>query len=65
MIMAIPCHLSVLGLEYESAAGLIQAHHARYRLWLPLAGLASLVIGAIGTFVPLRIGIKAFERMEF
>lgn len=32
---------------------------------LVYAAVASLVVGAIATIVPLRIGIRAFERMEF
>jgi ABC-2 type transport system permease protein len=37
---------------------------ARFRFWLAVAMGVSLVIGVIGTVVPLRIGIKAFNRME-
>ncbi len=39
--------------------------HAGFRFWLTVAIVVSLVIGAVGTIVPLRIGIKAFQRMEF
>jgi ABC-2 type transport system permease protein len=63
MTMAIPCHLYFLGLDYEGAG--LTFTRERFHFWLPVAALASLAIGAIGTFVPLRIGIKAFQRMEF
>jgi ABC-2 type transport system permease protein len=33
--------------------------------WLSVAIIATLIIGGIGTIVPLRIGIKAFQRMKF
>lgn len=33
--------------------------------WLIAGSLASLILGAAATFVPLRIGFRAFERMEF
>ena len=36
----------------------------RFRFWLTASILLSLVVGAIGTIVPLRIGIKAFQKME-
>ena len=36
-----------------------------FRFWLTVAIVVSLLIGAVGTIVPLRIGIKAFQRMEF
>jgi ABC-2 type transport system permease protein len=64
MTMAIPCHLYFLGLEYAGVTDLALTQE-RSRFWLTAAALASLAIGAIGTFVPLRIGIKAFQRMEF
>ena len=38
---------------------------SQFRFWLRVAIVASLVVGAVGTVVPLRIGIKAFQRMEF
>jgi ABC-2 type transport system permease protein len=39
--------------------------HAGFRFWLSTAIIVSLIVGAFGTIVPLRIGIKAFQRMEF
>jgi ABC-2 type transport system permease protein len=39
--------------------------HAGFRFWLSAAIIVSLIVGAVGTIVPLRIGIKAFQRMEF
>ena len=38
--------------------------HGGFRFWLGVAIVVSLIIGAVGTIVPLRIGIKAFQRME-
>jgi ABC-2 type transport system permease protein len=62
--MAIPCHLYFLNAEYPGAASLALSHGG-LRAGLSIAVLISLVIGVAGTIVPLRIGIKAFERMEF
>jgi ABC-2 type transport system permease protein len=60
--LAVPCHLYFLGVEYPNAYAL---SHSGFRFWLTVAILSSLVIGTLGTIVPLRIGIKAFQRMEF
>lgn len=35
------------------------------RTWMGLSVVASLVLGAIATIVPLRMGIKAFQTMEY
>ena len=62
--MAIPCHLYFLSVEYPGAITLALSHGG-LRAGLLIAVLISLVISVVGTIVPLRIGIKAFERMEF
>jgi ABC-2 type transport system permease protein len=62
--LAVPCHLYFLGQEHPESTRLALSH-AGFRFWLTLAILASLAIGAIGTILPLRIGIKSFQRMEF
>jgi ABC-2 type transport system permease protein len=62
--MAIPCHLYYLGIEHPGATSLALSHDG-FRFWLTVAVIVSLLIGAVGTIVPLRIGIKAFQRMEF
>lgn len=63
MALAVPCHLYFAGLE-PSDLGTIVLSLDRFRFWLTVAILVSLALGAIGTIVPLRIGIKAFQRME-
>jgi ABC-2 type transport system permease protein len=62
--LAVPCHLYFLGQEHPDSTR-IALSHGGFRFWLTIAILVSLAIGAIGTIVPLRIGIKAFQRMEF
>ncbi len=62
--LAVPCHLYFLGQEHADSTRLALSH-VGFRFWLIVAILGSLAIGAIGTIVPLRIGIKAFQRMEF
>ncbi len=34
-------------------------------MWLPLCGLALLVLAALAVLIPMRLGIRAFRRMEF
>jgi ABC-2 type transport system permease protein len=62
--LALPCHLYFAGLE-TSGFGPLALTKERFQFWLGVAIAVSLVIGAVGTIVPLRIGIKAFQRMEF
>ncbi len=60
--LAVPCHLYFLGQEHPEAQYALT--HGAFHFWLTFAILISLVIGAVGTVLPLRIGIKAFQRME-
>ena len=62
--LALPCHLYFAGQEHPESAG-IALSHSGFRLWLSIAIIASLIVGILGTIIPLRIGIKAFQRMEF
>jgi ABC-2 type transport system permease protein len=61
--LALPCHV-FLASEGVNEASFVVVDMARFRFWLAVAMCVSLVIGVIGTVVPLRIGIKAFNRME-
>ncbi len=61
--LALPCHVYFASYSPDSS----WFHGDRignFRLWLIVAMLASLVLGVVATILPLRIGIKAFERME-
>jgi ABC-2 type transport system permease protein len=60
--LAVPCHLYFLGEEHPGAEYALA--HGAFRFWLTAAIVVSLFIGAVGTVLPLRIGIKAFQRME-
>jgi ABC-2 type transport system permease protein len=64
MAMAVPCHLYFRGKD-DYAAGSFALTDETFPLWLGVAIAGSLVMGAICTIVPLRIGIKAFRTMEF
>ncbi len=62
--LAVPCHLYFAGQDNPDFAG-VPLSEGQFRFWLTLAILVSLVVGVVGTILPLRIGIKAFQRMEF
>jgi ABC-2 type transport system permease protein len=62
--LALPCHLYFAGFEPTQLGSAVLSVE-RFRFWLTAAILVSLIIGAVGTIVPLRIGIKAFQKMEF
>ena len=62
--LAVPCHLYFAGQDNPDFGG-VALTDSQFRFWLTAAILASLVVGIVGTVVPLRVGIKAFQRMEF
>ncbi len=63
--LALPCHLYFASSEMTTSLGSFALSEDRFRFWLIVAILVSLAIGVVGTIVPLRMGIKAFQRMEF
>jgi ABC-2 type transport system permease protein len=62
--LALPCHLYFAGREHPESTAFALSHSG-FRFWLTIAIGASLVVGFVGTVVPLRIGIRAFQKMEF
>ena len=62
--LAVPCHLYFVGQENPEPARFILSRSG-LKFWLSAAVAASLALGAAATIIPLRIGIKAFNRMEF
>ena len=60
---AVPSILYFAGLDNPDFAG-VPLSPEQFLGWLALAIAVSLVVGVLGTIIPLRIGIKAFQRME-
>jgi ABC-2 type transport system permease protein len=63
--LALPCHIFYAGQDVNDFGLMMADRRRNFELWLGVAMGASLVMGLIATIVPLRIGIRAFERMEF
>jgi len=63
MALAVPCHLYFAGQDNPDFVG-SPLSESEFRFWLIVAIVGSLIVGVIGTILPLRIGIKAFQRME-
>lgn len=62
--MAVPCHLYFAGQDFPESSRYFLSREG-LRFWLSAAVVISLIIGAAATIIPLRVGIKAFQRMEF
>jgi ABC-2 type transport system permease protein len=62
--LALPCHLYFAGQEALSA-GLPLLRRASFQRWLVAAMIGSSLLAAATTIVSLRVGARAFERMEF
>jgi ABC-2 type transport system permease protein len=61
--LAVPCHLYFAGQEHPDSTSFVLSHTS-FRFWFSAAIFISLIVGILGTILPLRIGIKAFRRME-
>lgn len=65
LLTALPCHFyfgSQEAVEYFSSYARLEWWLQR---WLLLGTAASLALGAVTTWLPLRMGFRAFRRMEF
>jgi ABC-2 type transport system permease protein len=62
--LAVPCHIFVAGREVNDFSPLEFAD-PDFRRHIAMAVLVCLAVGAVAIVVPLRIGIRAFNRMEF
>ena len=60
---AIPSVVYFAGQDNPDFAG-VPLSPEQFLGWLALAIVVSLAVGILGTIIPLRIGIRAFERME-
>jgi ABC-2 type transport system permease protein len=62
--LAIPSRIYIASL-YTGAAAFAAVPFDRFLSWLLWSGLLILFWGALATIIPLRMGIRAFERLDF
>ena len=62
LMTALPCHFFLLAGKAELPPKLLQPQYLRF--WLMLGILASMILAAIVTILPLRGGLRAFRRLE-
>lgn len=65
LLTAVPSHFRYAVQNHVEAAGRLQLLTLYSDLFLLLGALASLVLAALATVIPLRIGLRAFRRLEF
>jgi ABC-2 type transport system permease protein len=67
LMTALPTHFFLAAQASSSVTDLMgRAHLQRWFLWWWIAGTAaSIFLGAVATFLPLRVGFRAFREMEF
>jgi hypothetical protein len=65
LLTAVPCHFYLMA----GSGGDILPHSANAQWWVRVSlclGIAgSLLLGLLATVIPLRIGFRAFRRLEF
>jgi ABC-2 type transport system permease protein len=67
LLTALPTHFYLAAQFAAMAAGLKDTSAIQWwvGLWLVIGTAGSILLGAIATIVPLRIGFRAFRQMEF
>ncbi len=63
ILTALPSHFYLGALEADPRGVLFDFD--MLRLWMVLGAVASVLIGALATIVPLRVGFRAFDELEF
>lgn len=62
-LTAIPCHLYVAGPLFGAGAPALDED--AILSWLAAGGAASVALGAVATWLPMWLGLRAFRKMEF
>jgi ABC-2 type transport system permease protein len=67
VLMTLPCHLYIAAntMKGPLAFGNFARLGGWMRIWLVGGTVACLILGVVATTVPLRIGMRAFRRLEF
>jgi ABC-2 type transport system permease protein len=64
LLTAVPCHF-YFAMNGLPAGGLGRLLGEHFGLWLAAGNGVSLAVTALATAVPMRMGIRAFKRLEF
>ncbi len=67
LLTALPCHFYLVAKQTQ-AARILSGQSSVYwwiEFWLVAGTAASIVLGVLATVIPLRIGFRAFRRLEF
>ncbi len=66
-LTALPCHFYVAAQSSHAAAVLAERPALQWwlRFWLVAGTGGSVMLGLVATVVPMKIGFRAFRRMEF
>jgi len=70
-LMALPCHFYSIAqaVRTGSDVGVVTASMSlsqeMFYLWLAGGAVATLLLGAAAVVVPMRMGVKSLERLEF
>lgn len=63
LLTAVPCHFYLVANQSEFIGRYLEMDTLRNLIFLGLAG--SIVVSALATIVPLRMGLRAFRELEF
>jgi hypothetical protein len=61
LLTAMPTHFLIAATNYRADPNVFYWLH----LWMLLGTLGSIVLGIVATLLPLKLGIRSFNRMEF
>ena len=67
LMTAVPCHF-YLGTQHSVAAGMVadRLHLTHWlQLWMVAGLAASILLGILATVIPMRMGFRAFRKLEF
>ena len=65
LLTAVPCHFYFATSNLTEASFVARFLRQNFGLWLLAGNAASLAVTALATVLPMRMGIRAFERLEF
>jgi ABC-2 type transport system permease protein len=65
LLTALPCHFYFALNGYANLVAYNVGWSGYFYLWLTLGTVLSVLLAAIATAVPLRMGFQAFRRLEF